>query len=1279
MSNSLIDDIQLRVTSPKTPLAGLDNALAKLNALNAALTKLQSGLAGLTTGSIFKRTAASFSGDIKTSGEQSRKQLTKLFGFDERDVKAFADRLRETQKAEFRRLFSDAGADTLRNPTVAGKFFAKYGKAAVKNSRDPVVTLQQMFSGGGAPNPPAPPKPPSGSGGAAGAGGGGGGGKNAQFSIDRQRERNALTTRLRDARAVNDPAGMAVAQEKAAANLSALAQRYKLSDLQQARLDGEVEKLRTAAARNRARAEQGRTGQQRASATLAERAAGSDAADSAADQRRRVGVQRASAAMAEKDRIAQEKSLRRQQEKQQREQEMFERNRIRIQRNSAVLAERLNQPPKLPKPPKLPQQKPGMLAGFEPAQFAANVAKVTGWAAAVGVLYKTLDLATMSLNALINTGAQMARLDQVFSKVGGSTRDLTDDVLALSAANGRSTQEAMEAAIQWSRLGLTRAQVNEAVRASLLAANVAEISAGEATEKLQAIMAAYGLQVSQVSGVLGELNAVSNVYNATVGGMLEGLSRTASVAKQAGLPLSELVGMLGAAIGTTGQTGANIGNAIKSITVALSNPVLQETLRRQFRIEVSSGGGEDIKNMSQILGELYDRYQNLNNAQRQSLLFSVAGKTQASRLAAILDSYVKGQSLAITAQLNLNSAEAENAKIKATLKSRLQGLITEWERFVAVQGSSPSGLLGNLSPADALGEMVTGVRNIVALMNFRVGADDGSIGGFLMGNQLGRFLNLLKLANEQVDKMRGGTQSATRAAAGFDERAEQFGGAASAAEIQQRQILRLRQVAGGKNFLSTLKDAGTQPFLFDNSSSSQQRAIAVMSQLRAMKEMNDVAGIQVLLQKELDMAVRRTTDNREMEREANEASLRVIDEQIQKLNTLQSGGFDETRAKEIAALEGQRNRTSGKLTAYEDGSVELFEARSQRMAVFQEKTRAQLERISQLYRDMPVTGAVQATERELEMLRAQVRLMDIKAQAVQASGASQLAIAQEMLAIDQQRMKLEAQAAGVAGGMTFARVQDRMSFGRAMGANDATRFGVGASTMEMLRNRQMGLVTEAGRIRGQDGFQNDAVQVGRLMEITNQLIQTRLQMREREAEIEREINQLVVDRNREFNKSLLASGPGDLLRKMAALKMSGNMTGGGFMALSPEMRQDVGMINPRFNPDLMDLRREQNQQIKQKPEAELKIMDDIRALTTGLLDNFMPVGEQLNEVAAGMREVADQLDVAVRNLANLEALSTLPAVVQQIMAAAGGMAGERGGGPFIPMGRNAGEVPAGMR
>lgn len=339
--------------------------------------------------------------------------------------------------------------------------------------------------------------------------------------------------------------------------------------------------------------------------------------------------------------------------------------------------------------------------------FVKNTLKVTAWSASVGLLYQSFGLVQSSFASLVDNGYKMARLDQVFRQVGGTTRELSFDTMHLAAINGRSTREAMDAAIQWSRLGLTRMQVNEAVRVSLMAANVAEMTAAESTEHLQTVMQNYGLKVYQLGSVLGELNQISNTFNVTNRDLMEGLSRSAAVAKQAGLPLEELMGIIGAPVGTTGQSGANIGNAVKSVMLGLSNPALQDKLRSTYQFETTKGG-EDLKSMSQILADLYVRYMKLNQAQQQSMLFSVAGRTQANRLAAMMDSYVQAQVLAVNAQLNLNSAEAENAKITATLRAQFAGLTAEWEKFVMIQGSGP---------ADSLLYISKVMRDVLTLVN----------------------------------------------------------------------------------------------------------------------------------------------------------------------------------------------------------------------------------------------------------------------------------------------------------------------------------------------------------------------------------------------------------------------------------------------------------------------------------------------------------------------------------------------------------------------------------
>lgn len=322
------------------------------------------------------------------------------------------------------------------------------------------------------------------------------------------------------------------------------------------------------------------------------------------------------------------------------------------------------------------------------ANFLGDVVHVGRWAAAVSVAAGSVAVLGAGLKSLVDVGYQTARLDQVFTGIGGTTRQLATDVLGLAAAMGRETQEALDSAIAWARLGLTRVQVNEAVRTSLIAANVAEITAGEATEALSSILAAYKLEVTDLAGVLATLNATSNNYNATVANLLDGLSRAGAVTRQAGLSFAELQGLIAVGVGATGQTGANIGNAIKALTVSLGNPEIQNFLRDRFNLEVASDAQGGLKAESQLLAELKTKYDELSDAERNELIVRVANKTQSSRIVALMDNYTTAMALASNSVKQFSSAEEENARITATLGNSLKGTLGVFYDLINRAGGS---------------------------------------------------------------------------------------------------------------------------------------------------------------------------------------------------------------------------------------------------------------------------------------------------------------------------------------------------------------------------------------------------------------------------------------------------------------------------------------------------------------------------------------------------------------------------------------------------------------
>ncbi|MHB9007578.1 MAG: hypothetical protein ACYDC1_11670, partial [Limisphaerales bacterium] len=102
---------------------------------------------------------------------------------------------------------------------------------------------------------------------------------------------------------------------------------------------------------------------------------------------------------------------------------------------------------------------------------------------------------------------------------------------------------------------------------------------------------------------------------------------------------------------------------------------------------------------------------------------------QASRVAATMDSYIQGQLLAINAQLDINSAQEENAKILDTLKAGLQGVVTEYGRLLALQAQGGKGgqrfreQYGfGIGPEDAMKGGLSAMRNVLALFNTSAGS-----------------------------------------------------------------------------------------------------------------------------------------------------------------------------------------------------------------------------------------------------------------------------------------------------------------------------------------------------------------------------------------------------------------------------------------------------------------------------------------------------------------------------------------------------------------------------
>jgi TP901 family phage tail tape measure protein len=804
-------------------------------------------------------------------------------------------------------------------------------------------------------------------------------------------------------------------------------------------------------------------------------------------------------------------------------------------------------------------------AMFAPERLALNFAKITSWAAGAGALYGSLNLAKKSLDSFMESGLQMARLDQVFRGVGGSSRELTDDVMGLAVAERRSREEALESAISWSRLGLTRRQVDQAVKVSLMAANVAEMDAAEATTHLQSVMAAYGLTVGDLEPLLGKLNAVSNTFNVTNKDMLTGLSRVASVAKQAGLPLEELIGLIGAGVGTTGQTGANIGNMLKSVMVGFSNPAVQDFLRNRFKMEVTSGGGNEIKNMSQVLGELWVTYQKLNSAERQSLLMRVAGKTQASRLAAVLDSYTKAQALAINQQLNLNSAEMEDIKIKGSLRRELEGLKAAAEKSVfsggkagGIEGILAGGVRGLTSYLNGLGmlvrlyEKIEGMHIGGKIFNMSptgvvfnkamgmIGPGAGKMGGGLMG-ALGNFLYPEVAGEVRMERLEKAAQRQKGIVGAATEAITLFGRA--------KQALRNAGMEDRGKIIGSLSEVG---LLGD--------AKGFKGAMSGASARGDFGGMDAILDKQIERFKGKRSE-----------AMGEFSKGLESLRKEKIMGYvsetDPNRRKALGVeLEEMRGKHNQLLQAINDDTdaYEQFQEVSQHTLTTIERTKMAMEGIRATWQSLPAETMTQRLgldvgslkEMETYLGRVLKQLDDEKSPLAQSLPGNELVTVREDIRKRLRETRAEMGARGSDEAQALAQRMDRGRIARELAESDESRFDFGEMRVDQLNNRLGGInkLIQAREREAQAALTLEQKEIA-----INQLYQLRADKIRVALELERERGRLVQEEF-EFSRRLLTAGPAELLQKMIAQRLvnSGNgLSGGRFMSYSTGLREDV--------------------------------------------------------------------------------------------------------------------------
>ena len=278
----------------------------------------------------------------------------------------------------------------------------------------------------------------------------------------------------------------------------------------------------------------------------------------------------------------------------------------------------------------------------------------------------------------------------------------------------------------------------------------------------------------------------------------------------------------------------------------------------------------------------------------------------------------------------------------------------------------------------------------------------------------------------------------------------------------------------------------------------------------------------------------------------------------------------------------------------------------------------------------------------------------------------------EINRLDERRREARAELDAARRAVPVGERQDARALGFQRAGNEADASAVGRWKAEQLLNRekfdrrQLLLTPEPA-----NSSENDKV---RALQLEADLMRTQEAIQERIVALRGEEKQIMIDANREFARSLITAGPGELLKKMVALQAvqanGGRMSAGKFFALDPEVRRNVDELRGGARgAAVRGERRLLGPGLTIEAQQAQRAAGGRAVATRGA--NLMVGGDAA--VAATLGQLAKEAAAASGNLVQLAAATAAATVALERLATTGG--GGSGGAPAAaPGGVNTGHA-----
>lgn len=383
-------------------------------------------------------------------------------------------------------------------------------------------------------------------------------------------------------------------------------------------------------------------------------------------------------------------------------------------------------------------------------------------------------IAGFSVQQLKEVYDNVVKLDSAvvnLSMVTGYNRDRTKELVAsyseMAQELGAVTSEVAAAADDWLRQGYSLEDTNELIKTSTVLSKIGLIDSADATQYLTSAIKGYKVEINDAMSIADKLSAVDMAAAVSVGGLAEGMSKTANSARLAGVEMDTLLGYLAAVGEVTQQDMASIGNAFKTMFARYSNVKLNklvdddgeslndyERILTRVGIRLRDNLGE-FRDFTDVLDDVQAKWSSLTEVEQSAIATALGATRQKENVLTLMENYGKAMEYAGISADSAGTAmekydaysqgiEANIARAKASFESLSTNLLNSDAVVTFVKLAN-----GALQFADALAKCKLLLPAIVGVVTSIKNVGLSIIGGIYPRNALAVTLNESLLDNDK--------------------------------------------------------------------------------------------------------------------------------------------------------------------------------------------------------------------------------------------------------------------------------------------------------------------------------------------------------------------------------------------------------------------------------------------------------------------------------------------------------------------------------------------------